>query len=497
MFKVFSMLHSDKKIKILIVDDDEDDFFITSELITEIDPNMFQIEWTYRYKEALEHIEHQKHDIYFIDFFLGGKTGLDLLKDAVKYDSDVPMILLTGKGNRDIDKEAMKIGASDYLIKSELTTEKLERCIRYSIEKAQTLKQLRDNERKFRGIFEQSKDAIFLADVNLKFVTVNSAATQLFGYSEAELQSFFVYDLIADKNEAFKLASLLNSNEELDEFELQFLTKSNEEVICIFSATNFKKDNEDYLQVIVHDITKLRKAEKSALMAEKLAATGRLARTLGHEIRNPLTNIHLSAEHLLDTSLTEDQSEYIQIIQRNSRRISDIISELLNTSRPAEIIMKKSSLQDMINEGLAAVNDRILLKNIKLDVTFPKEIIKINADKNKLKIAFVNIFINAIEAIQDGGGKLSVELVKDGNQGCYVTITDNGIGISKENMQRLFEPYFTSKRNGVGLGLVTTHNILHAHNARVEVSSTPGEGTTFTITFSKNNVSIKTPAPAI
>ncbi len=353
MFKVFSMLHSDKKIKILIVDDDEDDFFITSELITEIDPNMFQIEWTYRYKEALEHIEHQKHDIYFIDFFLGGKTGLDLLKDAVKYDSDVPMILLTGKGNRDIDKEAMKIGASDYLIKSELTTEKLERCIRYSIEKAQTLKQLRDNERKFRGIFEQSKDAIFLADVNLKFVTVNSAATQLFGYSEAELQSFFVYDLIADKNEAFKLASLLNSNEELDEFELQFLTKSNEEVICIFSATNFKKDNEDYLQVIVHDITKLRKAEKSALMAEKLAATGRLARTLGHEIRNPLTNIHLSAEHLLDTSLTEDQSEYIQIIQRNSRRISDIISELLNTSRPAEIIMKKSSLQDMINEGLA------------------------------------------------------------------------------------------------------------------------------------------------
>ncbi len=144
-----------------------------------------------------------------------------------------------------------------------------------------------------------------------------------------------------------------------------------------------------------------------------------------------------------------------------------------------------------------AVNDRILLKNIKLDVTFPKEIIKINADKNKLKIAFVNIFINAIEAIQDGGGKLSVELVKDGNQGCYVTITDNGIGISKENMQRLFEPYFTSKRNGVGLGLVTTHNILHAHNARVEVSSTPGEGTTFTITFSKNNVSIKTPAPAI
>ncbi len=476
------MLNTNEITRILITDDDEDDFFITSELINEIQPQRFKIDWSYRYKEALQHVQNKNYDLYFIDYFLGGKTGLQLLKEAVKYDQDVPMILLTGKGNQAIDKEAMKSGASDYLIKSELTTEKLERCIRYSLEKARTLKELRDNENKFRSIFEHSKDAIFLTDASLKFITVNTATTQLFGYAGQELQSLSVYDLIADKNEAFTLAALLNKNGELNDAELEFLTKENEEIICIFSATNFNKDNIDYVQAIAHDITKLRKAEKSALMTEKLAATGRLARTLGHEIRNPLTNIQLSAEHLGFSNLSEDQQSFISIIQRNSRRITDLLSELLNTAKPAEITMQCAILQDMINESIVAVKDRMMLKNIKLQTQYPDEMVSINADKDKLEIAFINIFINAIEAMANDTGELLIELNKD-DEYCSVIITDNGSGINKENMQRLFEPYFTSKRNGLGLGLVATHNILHAHNAQVEVDSEPGTGTTFTITF--------------
>lgn len=480
------MLNLDDTIRILIVDDDEDDFFITSELITAIDSNRFKINWLYNYKKALEHIKKNDYDIYFIDYFLGGKTGLELLKEAVKYNRDVPIIMLTGKGNQVIDREAMKSGASDYLVKSDLTTEKLERCIRYSLEKARTLKELRDNELKFRSIFEQSKDAIFLTDSSLNFITVNSATTQLLHYSTEELTNLSVYDIIADKNETLRLKSLILNNNKLNDIELEFITKETEQVSCIFSATKIQRDNSNYLQVIMHDITKLRKAEKSALMAEKLAATGRLTRTLGHEIRNPLTNIQLSAEHLNYSGILDSQQEYIQIIQRNIRRISDILNELLNTAKPAaEIILSKISLQEVLNEGLFAVTDRITLKNIQLKVHYPNEPICIEADKDKLKLAFINIFLNAVEAMEEEDGILEVEVYNDDDSICSVYITDNGNGINEENMQRLFEPYFTSKRNGLGLGLVTTHNILHAHKAQVEVDSEVNKGTTFTITFNK------------
>ena len=146
-------------IRILIIEDDEDDFFLTSQYIKSIpESKNWKIDWCYRYEEAIEHICDKKYDLYFVDYFLGAKTGLDLLREKAIKNCHEPIILLTGKGNQEIDLEAMISGATDYLVKSELNTEKLERTIRYALEKAQTLKALRINEEKYRNIFEQSKD---------------------------------------------------------------------------------------------------------------------------------------------------------------------------------------------------------------------------------------------------------------------------------------------------------------------------------------------------
>src|SRR5207237_2873286 len=111
-----------------------------------------------------------KYDMYVVDYLLGDKTGLDFLKEAVRIVCEEPIVLLTGKGNKDVDIEAMQMGATDYLIKTELTTDKLERCIRYSLERTAYLKALRSNEKKYWSIFELSKDAVFTVDnsLNLK-----------------------------------------------------------------------------------------------------------------------------------------------------------------------------------------------------------------------------------------------------------------------------------------------------------------------------------------
>jgi signal transduction histidine kinase len=231
----------------------------------------------------------------------------------------------------------------------------------------------------------------------------------------------------------------------------------------------------------LHDITNQKKTERATLLAEKLAATGRLVRTLAHEVRNPLSNIHMSLEQL--TSLTRDEDRiYLDIIDRNGKRINDLITELLTSSKPAEMSFEKIAMQTVIDDSIAIALDRLTLKQIRLRLNYPDFPCYIRGDKGKLKIAFLNIIINAIEAINHDKGELNISLVST-EESIAAEITDNGCGIPTENLSKLFEPYFTSKRNGIGLGLASTLNIIQAHNATVEVRSQVNVGTTFVVIF--------------
>jgi len=469
-------------IRVLIVDDDEDDFFLTSEYIKNIKGSAFVIDWSFRYKDALERINGREYDIYFIDYRLGAKTGLDLMKEALQGNCEEPMILLTGKGNQTIDREAMVAGATDYLVKSELNTEKLERCIRYALDRTTAIKRLKANERKFRSIFERSKDAVFIADEELLFADINHVASELLEYSRAELLEISLYDLLANREDRITLRRELLQKGEVDDKEIELLTKSQEKVSCILSvSTEVNLTGEKYTQGIIHDITNLKKAEKITLQAEKLRAAGRLVSTLAHEVRNPLNNINLAVDQLYP-EINPDTKMFLDIVARNSKRIATLISELLTNAGPAEIALHKKPLKDILDDTLNVAYDRITLKKINVTVNYADEEYHIMADAEKLKIAFLNIIINAIEAMEEGTGQLTVTV--NNHDGYHkVVIEDNGSGINEENLARLFEPYFTSKRNGLGLGLAGTLNIIQAHKALIDVKSQVGQGTAFTLSF--------------
>lgn len=476
-------------IRVLIIDDDEDDFIITEQMIRDIPNGNFVIDWCPRHAEALDKICSKSYDIYFIDYFLGGITGMDLLKRSMACNTDSPMILLTGKGNRSISLEALSTGAYDYLVKSELNAEKLERCIRYSLDKSATLKQLRDNENKYRSVFEKTRDAIFLSDLDLNLSDANTAMEKMFGYQLDELRSMSVYDLLADEGNINVIHRQLEQKREISDFETGFYDRSGEELACIFSALVISKpDGTEYIQGFLHDISRLKKAEKSALMAEKLAAVGRLARTLAHEIRNPLTNINLALDHLSEMKGFVAQRHFLDIIRRNSIRINDSLTELLASAKPAHAEMKRFVLQEILDASINDAMDRIILKRIKMQLRYVNDPVVILADPDKLRIAFLNMIINAIEAMQEDKGRLMVVL-EDGGNYWKVKITDNGGGIPEEDIPKLFEPYFTAKRNGLGLGLPATLNILQAHGAAVEVNSVADVGTTFSIRFPKVSTS--------
>ena len=472
------------KNKIAVIEDDEDDYLIIKDYITDIEGKSFTVDWFQDYNSAIQAIKNKEYHLYFVDYFLGHKTGLDLLDAAAELNCDEPIILLTGLGNKAIDIKAMERGATDYLVKNDLSTEKLERCIRYALERSSFLKELKARESKYRTLFESSKDAVFITDDQLNFSEVNDAAVELLGYSENELVGRNLREFISEHHLNGRLKPL-NEKSSVEDNEIKIINNNNETRECLLSlAPQRQADDETFVvHGIIHDITKIKKAEIANLQAEKLAANERLIRMLAHEIRNPLNNIILSIEQLLPLEKDEFQKSFMDIIQRNSLRINNIITELLNLAKPSDLIILEHSLQDLMDESISRTADRIKLQNIHVKKHYPSHPVILKADKEKLIIVFTNIIINAIEAMSTNG-LLNISITES-EEGYEVCIKDNGKGFSKEYQARLFEPFFTMKKNGMGLGLTVAYSILQSHNAKMKAQSKENEGTEFQVSFKK------------
>lgn len=200
--------------------------------------------------------------------------------------------------------------------------------------------------------------------------------------------------------------------------------------------------------------------------------------TLAHEVRNPLTNINLSVEMLNSTIMDAELRSYLDIIMRGSARINQLINEILKRQDIEEIPVGHCSLHQLLDEALGMTADRITLKKIRLRKEYATEEDRIFVDKEKVRSALVNIIINAIDAMSYKKGELLVTTRSIGKK-YAVEIADNGTGISKENLQNIFKPYFSNKPGGMGLGLSTTLEILQYNHISVDVSSEEGQGTSF------------------
>ena len=249
-----------------------------------------------------------------------------------------------------------------------------------------------------------------------------------------------------------------------------------------------EKNMRDYQDELKHRIEELAEANVELVRMrsiEKFAATGRIARTIAHEVRNPLTNINLAADQMQSELSTnnEETGFLFDMINRNSIRINQLISDLLNSTKFAELSFDKISINELLDETLKEARDRISLTNVEIIKKYSKDICDVSVDQGKLKIALLNIIINGLEAMENKlGGKLILETKGEGDK-CKIIISDNGTGMDEEGVSRLFEPYFTSKPNGNGLGLTNTQNIILNHKGTVTAKSKKGAGTSFTITL--------------
>ncbi|TLU99201.1 hybrid sensor histidine kinase/response regulator [Dyadobacter luticola] len=469
-----------KLIKVLLVDDDEDDYFLTREYFQDLVNWKFDITWCATFKDAQEQIGHHKYDLYLFDYLLGGNTGIDLIELACQFECEEPIILLTGKGDTKIAVEALRLGAADYLIKSELDAEKLERSIRYALERTSVLKALRHSERRYRRVFEESSDFLFISDLAGNIIDFNASASVLTGFSEEDLRLKNIVDLIDEPQFSVQWKNI--KEHAIHDQELRVLTKDGDKKYCLFSASVEFDEDHPYIQGRMHDMTARKQSERERLFSEKMAVTGRLVRMLAHEVRNPLTNVNLSAEQLEMELVDEDQKFYTQIIKRNCTRINDLISQLLQPSTSADIELVEKPIHAELKEAIGAALDRVQLKRIQIVSEFAEEELLLPLDSVSLQMAFLNLITNAIEAMEEDHGILRISTKNHGDT-IQVIFADNGSGINEEHMEKIFEPYFTGKNNGMGIGLSTTMSVIHAHHGRIDVQSQVGQGTTFTISF--------------
>jgi signal transduction histidine kinase len=228
-----------------------------------------------------------------------------------------------------------------------------------------------------------------------------------------------------------------------------------------------------------------RELEEKLNQSERAAVIGRLTQSVAHEIRNPLNVINLSIDHVSNKFAPEDEvrrkqfTRILSSIKDEITRLKHMVSDLLNYGRPAQLAMQKFDVRALMDETLALVRPQADEQGVTIVAEEDATPAEISGDREKLKSCFSNIVINALQAMP-AGGQLTTE-VHQTNGFVNVQITDTGVGIRREDLSKIFEPYFSTKQAGFGLGLAVTKKIIDEHDGFIEAQSEENQGTTFTI----------------
>jgi signal transduction histidine kinase len=242
----------------------------------------------------------------------------------------------------------------------------------------------------------------------------------------------------------------------------------------------FSQQMEEKIQKTTAD---LRKTEAQLIRSEKLAALGQLSAGIAHEIRNPLTSINILIHSLTANLPTEDSRwEDLKVIEEEILRINEIVDQFLRFARPASPLFEKTNLAPIFEEILQLLRPQIERGKIAVKKEFaPLPLITV--DKEQIKQVILNLLMNAVQAMP-GGGELNLggRCSQDGYW-VELTVLDSGVGIPQGDLEKLFDPFFSTKEGGIGLGLSIAHRIIDQHHGKIEVESTPGKGTLFTISL--------------
>jgi signal transduction histidine kinase len=231
----------------------------------------------------------------------------------------------------------------------------------------------------------------------------------------------------------------------------------------------------------LHDLESVQEIESELELSRRMAAIGRLTSGVGHEVKNPINAIVVHLE-LLKTKLDSSDAKalrHLEIIQSEIQRLDRVVQTLVDFSRPVELRLQENDLRSVVTSVLMLASAELATRNVEVISRLPERPVMVKVDTDLLRQALLNVILNGAQAMSNGG-KLEVRLVEDGRT-AMLSVRDEGDGIPEEVMEKIFDLYFTTKKEGSGIGLAMTYRIIQLHNGGVDVESVPGEGTTFTL----------------
>ncbi len=337
-------------------------------------------------------------------------------------------------------------------------------------------------------IFDAIQEGLVVLNADGRVTYLNRAAAEMMGLSEQETAGQPFSQLIRTHDWQKIMRFDPNEWDRLVRQEVEVFYPRHRILTLTGVPLNMVEKRARGVLLMLRDITRDREQEANLLENERINAVRLLAAGVAHEIGNPLNalNIHLQLLERETAALPESSSrrniqELVSVAREEVRRLDAILTQFLNAVRPSKPRLEPLRLEDTIQETLALLQPEIENRGVNVRIELPGAIPAIRGDRDQLKQAFFNVIKNALDVLTTAG-QIDITLATDDSQ-VSVTIRDNGPGIQPEVMGRIFEPYFTTKSAGHGLGLMIVQRIVQDHGGRIEVSSDPGKGTAFVIRF--------------
>ena len=446
--------------------------------------------------------------------------GLEVLATLKKGLPDVEVIVVTAFGEIDIAIQALQLDASDFITKP-INHEALRTAIQRAQQRYQSRRQLRDHAALLekenaqtaqelmavialqRDLIESSMDGILSCDADHRVIIFNHSMEQMLAYARKDVINRMSLDKFFRPEDRKPFYTAMASpryggTNQLFLYETVLLDRSQRPIPVQVSATKLTGgSHQDGLVCFFRDLREIHRLEREVadqariLHQDKMMSLGRLAASIVHEINNPLSGIlnylrlmtRILTRGPLDTEHQTKFQRYLELVESETDRCSQIVSNLLTFSRKTTPAFEPITMEDLITRSLILCQHKLKLSNITTTHQIDRHLPVVKGDFNQLQQCIINLIFNAIDAMPEGGAlKLACGL-NTNREWVQISIEDTGVGIAQEDIRHIFEPFFTTKDEGygVGLGLSTVYGIIEHHRGTVEAESRGGQGTTFTI----------------
>ncbi|MDH5695530.1 MAG: PAS domain S-box protein [Dehalococcoidia bacterium] len=430
-----------------------------------------------------------------------GKNAIELVapRDHERIAINMQQALKQGKTISGVEYTLLKVDGSEF--PGELGTSVLKDASGNSVghitiarditERKQAEEALKESEAKYRTLFEDSRDAFFITTRDGRVVDVNQSFLELFGYTRKEAIGLDVRQMYFNPDDRHRFQQQIEQKGEVRDYELKLYNRDGGELTCLLNATVRRTNGGDILGYhgFIHDITERRLIEQreeemqqELILSSRLASIGEMASGIAHEINNPLTAVIGYAQLLGQRDVPEDIKEVVGVINEGAQRVAEIVQKLLTFARGTKAEKEPVDINSVLTSVLEMRSYEMYANNIEVKSELVSDLPLTVANLGQLQQVFLNIVMNAEQAMMEAHdrGKLSIKTERINNS-IRVSIADDGPGIAKEDIGKIFNPFFTGRDRGTGLGLSIAYSIVKAHKGRIHAKSTLGKGSTFIV----------------